>query len=114
MYLLVISISLSKDLPEEADEDNQNTLSTANTLINDDKKDTMRKQQGLGGFMAVLSNTFKTTVEKVPEDNSDSDSSVTVGPAELELIREKTIDISDHPKNSHVMMFLSERLLNSW
>ena len=103
MYLLVISISLSKDLPEEADEDNQNTLSTANTLINDDKKDTMRKQQGLGGFMAVLSNTFKTTVEKVPEDNSDSDSSVTVGPAELELIREKTIDISDHPKHIQLM-----------
>ena len=49
--------------------------------------------------MAVLSQTFKTTVEKVPEDISDSDSTITVGPAELELIKEKTIDISDHPKH---------------
>ena len=100
---LVISFLLSKDQLEEADEDNQNTLSTANTLVNDDKKDTMRKQQGLGGFMAVLSHTFKTTVEKVPEDNSDSDSSVTVGPAELELIKEKTIDISEQPKHIQLM-----------
>ena len=53
--------------------------------------------------MAVLSNTFKTTVEKVPEDLSDSDSSVTVGPAELELIKEKSLDISDHPKHIQLM-----------
>ena len=53
--------------------------------------------------MAVLSNTFKTTVEKVPEDNSDSDSSITVGPAELELIKEKSLDISDHPKHIQLM-----------
>ena len=100
---LISNSLLSQDQADETDEENQNTLSTANTLINDDKKDHIKKQPGLGGFMAVLSNTFKTTVEKVPEDNSDSDSSLTVGPAELELIKEKSLDISDHPKHIQLM-----------
>ena len=100
---LISNSFLSQDQAEETDEENQNTLSTANTLINEDKKDHIKKQPGLGGFMAVLSNTFKTTVEKVPEDNSDSDCSITVGPAELELIKEKSLDISDHPKHIQLM-----------
>ena len=60
----------------------------------------MKKGQGLGGFMAVLSSTFKTTMEKV-HDDSDSDSTVTI--ASDEIIKDE-VDISDHPKHTQVEM----------
>ena len=87
---------------EEEDMDGvQNTLSTANTLINEDKKDTIKgRTPGLGGFMAVLSNTFKTTVEKVQEDMSDSTEEDEQDYDEL--IREPHYDLSGLP--SHVQL----------
>lgn len=94
-----IKYMLLEDVPEE-EEDAENSLSTANTLINEDKKDTIKKAPGLGGFMAVLSNTFKTTVEKVQEDMSDSTEEDDQDYDEL--IREKTFAISELP--SHVQL----------
>ena len=73
-------------------------MSTANTLMPDDKKDV--KKPGLGGFMAVLSSTFKTTVEKV-QDDSDSDSTATVGSEQWP--RDEMGDITDHPKHTQLM-----------
>ena len=61
----LLTFVLTEEQPEDREDETQDTLSTANTLINDDKKETIRRQPGLGGFMAVLSSTFKTTVEKV-------------------------------------------------
>ena len=90
----------SQDNSEDCDEDGQTTLSTANTLINDDKKDNIKKNPGLGGFMAVLSSTFKTTMEKV-QDDSDSDSTITIGSDEW--TKEEFLDTSDLPKHTQLM-----------
>ena len=92
---------LLDDVVEEP-EDADHSLSTANTLINEEKKDTIKsKTPGLGGFMAVLSNTFKTTVEKVPEDVSDSTEEEEQDYDEL--IREKTFNVGDLPKPIQLM-----------
>ena len=96
-----IKYMLLDDVVEEP-EDADHSLSTANTLINEEKKDTIKsKTPGLGGFMAVLSNTFKTTVEKVPEDVSDSTEEEEQDYDEL--IREKTFNVGDLPKPIQLM-----------
>lgn len=89
---------LNVDSLEEGDDETQTSLSTANTLINE--KENMKKGPGLGGFMAVLSNTFKTTVEKVQED-SDSEDTLTISSDELK--NEDWLDTSDLPKHTQLM-----------
>ena len=83
----------------DSEDDTQNTMSTANTLMPDDKKE-IKRGPGLGGFMAVLSSTFKTTVEKV-QDDSDSDSTATFGSEQWP--RDEMGDIADHPKHTQLM-----------
>ena len=60
--------------------------------------------------MAVLSNTFKTTVEKV-QDDSDSDSTITLGSEDW--VHDEMMDISDHPKHTQLMTKLFV-LLSTW
>ena len=91
---------LNEDSCDEAEDETQNSLSTANTLINDDKKDNMKKGPGLGGFMAVLSNTFKTTVEKVQEE-SDSEDDITISSDEWR--KDEWPSTTDHPKHTQLM-----------
>ena len=104
VFLQLLRNCIKYMLPDELEEleDGEHSLSTANTLINEEKKDTIKsKTPGLGGFMAVLSNTFKTTVEKVPEDLSDSTEEEEQDYDEL--IREKTFNVKDLPKPIQLM-----------
>ena len=62
-------INFSQDPLIDSEDETQNTLSTANTLMPDIDKKEIKRGPGLGGFMAVLSSTFKTIRNNSPIAN---------------------------------------------